>query len=486
MINIDELVKRARLQGLQESIDQWEVAHQFADGEFVPLEGDLIPKALNRDRERAWWRIMKQLQTPGVSIVGTKKAAVLGRISVGGAEPGVTEGAGQVASQTEELAEFLDSVGFDQLLDDALTDMIVWGMAAGMAHRVLGDDGPTDEITISRLTGYLEPIYRSGHRDRVEGIYQAWTSDRTDINRDRNPFRAFSDNDSRRRTGRATAWNVRVYDWSEGEDRAVIREWNGLKQPWEMGRAPDEVIDQAPVPRFRIFRKTVFGIPNGELFAAIPFLQALWATSARLLLSEEMTAFPMLKTSGALVTDRVRIGPSEVLQLSQDGTAEWMSPGDLEELRQQRDLREREVERATAMPVGFFSGQAPSGVAIEHGNTRWVTTNDKYASQLEGLATELAADAAELIETEAAPVNVGTNKLFGMAQRITSIREAYNDGLIPLEVAAREVSVFFPSWEEGERERWIAEQTATISPADFDRLTAGAVADDATGAPEAV
>lgn len=449
-IDLNEILKRLQLRALTDRITTTEEALDIAQGLWLPDDDLLLPKPANAARQKAWDRAKRQMQSLGPRIMETKMNSILGDVTWGG--------------DSQALDARLEDVDLRSLAARLLPPYLVTGVMAGLAHTIPGDTTPR----ITRLGGYLEPYTHPDDVDLITGLYQAWQTTRevTTGSMYADQSNAFGDGAQVRRY--LSRWTVRVWDWSDGP--TVMREWTNLKDPSFLGMNPD-VLENAPTPRFRVRRMSHDGLPLGEVMSATPQLKALWATEARLLLSEELAAFPQLKVKGEWDDGNV-IGPGEPLVVDKDGDAEWMSPGALDELRQQKGSRSERVRDDLSLPGGFLGGQTPSGEAFKEANIRFRQNAEGYARDGSGLLTELVDDYAALVGAKPVPVSISPSKSYDEAARVQTIINLYDKNLLPLQVAANELQPFFPTWSDSELQLWVDAQTARVSVADFNNLTA--------------
>jgi hypothetical protein len=453
LISIAELIKRHQLRNLITRVEEVDHALDLSHGLYVPADGDLLPSPANTSRRQAWDRALRQMQTLGPRVMETKLNAIVGEVTWGGTD--------------DELDDDLVTLNIRSLAQGLAHQYIVTGITGGYAHN--------DErglARISRLGGYLEPYTSPDNVDEITGLYQAWQVTRENIDRTQN---AFEDNSRTRRY--LSRWMVRVYDWSESPDgECVMRQWENLTDPTKLAGEPDETNDAHPRPRYRIRTLSQDGLPIGEILMAMPQMKALWATEARLVLSEELAAFPMLKAFGPVNTgnddgsDAPTVGASEVWTGGSEATLEWMQPGNLEELRLQRTLRLERIRDDLALPGGFLGRDSPSGEALTEANVRFRQNSDGYARDVSGLLTELVKDYALLTGAQPATVAVIPSQAYDETSRITAILQLYQAGLLPLGVAATAIQPFYPQWSDDELAEWVSEQTARVSVSDFDAL----------------
>lgn len=452
MIDVRSITAQAKLRALRDRIYESETAHDLAQGTWRPADDFLLPPPNNNVRKKAWYRALRQMQTLGPRVMRTKIDAAIGSVTWGGDDA--------------EVDEQLAMLDVHALARSMTQQYLVDGITAGLAHEVAdGEGNGMGEFRITRLGGYLQPYTDPNDIDRVVGLFQAWST--AHGGRTMPEVRANDFDDRPNRAGLRLTWTVRIYDWMDGEDRATIREWRSLEDPTFVGGNPDMVAENAPVPRFAISSQTDDGLPMGDILVAAPQLMALWATEARLTLSEELASFPMAVVKGN--SEFEEIGAGEAIALSGDGNSDffWSEPGNLEELRKQRLLRMERIREDLALPGGFLGNDSPSGEAFKEANIRFRQASEGIATAIESVLTRLVADYAELIGTEGVAVSVSPSKEYDFDQRAQWVLQLYQAGIIPLDVAAKEMQPYFGTWDDDSLNEWIERQMATVSVDDL-------------------
>jgi len=451
MIDLTTSIAREQLMAIYDRIVESEITHDMMQGTWRPRDDYLLPAAFNEARKRAYTRGLRQMQTLGPRILHTKMDAILGSVTWSGDD-----------QEVDEAITSLDLMGFGRKM---IPGLLVDGIAAGMAHTL-----ETGETRITRLGGYLQPYTNEYDMDQIDGLYQAWstsifTSEKlTSGARDSD----FDTNDSN--YTRAYRWTVRIYDWSDGEDNATIREWRNLNNPTLLGSNPT-VIENAPVPRIALMNTTNDGLPIGEMLQAAPSLMALWKTEMNLTLVEELAAFPMLAIKGT--GNLEAIGPAEPITLDTDGDAFWMEPGNLDQLRNQRGIRMERLREDLALPGGFLGSDSPSGEAFKEANIRFRQNARGYSEAISSLLTRLIADYAAIINVQPETVFITPTAEYDFTEKAQWTISLYEKGIIPLDVAAREMQAFYGHWDDEELKAWIERQTRTVSPASLRAALAG-------------
>lgn len=450
MIDLTDHTTRLQLRAIRDRITESEAAHDIAQGTWRPADDFLLPKPNNKNRKQAWYRTLRQMQTLGPRVVNTKIDAAIGSVTWGGDD-----------SEVDENLAMLDTHAIARRM---ATQALVDGITAGLAHEVENEEqAGTGEFRITRLGGYLQPYTDPNDVDRMTGLYQAWSHS---VTRDE-VMDVLTDFDDRpNKLGQhGELWTVRIYDWSDGEENATIREWRALRDPTHLAKTPTRVIENAPVPRVATLNLTNDGLPLGPILQAAPQLMALWATEARLTLSEELASFPMAVVKGD--SEFEAIGAGEAIALGPEGEFAWSEPGSLAELRMQRQLRLERIREDLALPGGFLGNDSPSGEAFKEANIRFRQASETIATTIEDVLTRLVADYADLIGAEAAPVSVSPSKEYEFNERAEYVIRLFQAGVIPLDVAAREMQVYFGTWDDESLNEWIDTQTGTITVDDL-------------------
>ena len=445
MINIAELVKRHQLASLQDRIKENDDALDLIRGLYTPPEGELLPITINTQRRRALDRALRQMQTLGPRVLETKTNAIIGNVTW--------------STENDLTDEILNNVDLRALASNLLASYVATGVAAGYVYT---DDRGIPRIT--RLGGYVEPYTDPDDVDRILGLYQAWQVVREN-RRPGSSVNAFGDNQTARYVGK---WIVRVYDWTDSADgECVMQQWNDLSLPYQLAGNPDEVEERLPRPRFAVRSVSQEGLPVGEVVASMPQLKALWATEARMALSEELAAFPMLLALGD-VDDDITVGASEVITGGDGARVEWMQPGNLQELRDQRALRMERITSDLMLPVSFSTTQAASAESMRERNIQFRQNTDGYARDISRLITNLVGTDFVLASGgEPAEIAIMPTLAYDEPARVQSIISLFREGLIPLPVAASAIQPFFPTWTDEDLNDWVEQQTAVVSVADF-------------------
>jgi len=427
MIDVTDNVVRAALASVEARAAQHAEAYDWALGRLTSPPVDLLPPVQTEEGRLELPRIWRQSQTFGPRIIDRIIWGTIGEVNWGG------EG-GKIDAELEALQ-------LDLMAQRLLVDLLVGGIAAVWAYV----DERTGRPRVSRLSGYLQPLTDPDDVDRVVAIYQAWQS--ADV--------------------RSSRWHVRIYDLEEG----VLREWRDLRTPTNLAAPPAEYPGIRP-PSYRMLHLGDDGLPQGPLMSALPVLKAELAQQMRITRVAEQSAWPVLAIRGQINPDHR--GPARVLQLSEQGSAEYLRPGDLSQLEGLHDRTLERLREDLSLPGGFLGRQTPSGEALREANLKFVQACSSYARLLSGLLTEVVTEYAGLAGLSNPPeVSVLINREFDRAERIGSVLELYREGLIPLSVAVNEISVYLPTWSDEEAADWIAQNERKLTPEDLARALGG-------------
>ncbi len=423
MIDLRELCARLLQHAVITRIAEHEEAWEWAQGVYEPPAGAFTPPPSSSPESlAAWERAKKRVRAYGPRIISTLVNAAVGDVNWGG--------------ESDKLDELLDLAGLERLARDLARDYYVSGVAAAYAYVSEGEERPT----IGRLGGYIEPYVHPMDADRVTGLYQA---------------KSYLSQDGRR-------WWVRVWDLEDNE----VREWRELMDPTELGRPPDAVLSGL-TPRFAFYDRLPDGLPTSPFYWAIPMMRDLMASELFLARIEEYAAYPLPVFGGQ--TEPQEIAPGLPVQ----GEFAWAQPGSLAELRAQREVKLERLRDGLALPGGFLGNDSPSGEALREANQRFFQQATATAKALSGLLTDLAADLARLAGFEPVPVVVLPNRDYIREQTMDAVMRLYQAGVIPLEVAAREIQPFFGTWSDEELNAWLEEQKRVVTPEAALRLLGG-------------
>jgi hypothetical protein len=452
-------LKQLQIQAGRGRIDSAETALDVAAGVWRPSSGELMPPPRNAARSEAWDRALAQTQSVGPQIFEKKVPSIIGSIS----------------ADSEDLQELLTAIDLRSLSRRLLETYLAIGVMACVAHDTEGN-GPT----ITRLGGVVEPITDAANTDRVIGLYRTWQElPHSFIPTNLNTKSSFDDADSRNvLTNDGGSWSVEVWDWSEDATGALSKRtlWRGLEDPTELQNNPTSVDENTSRPRYRVRSWTADGLAIGEIERALPTIKALWATDARLVLAEELAGYPMLLALGGVDVDgesssRAVVGPGEVWTGTKDATVEWLEPGNLKELREERNMRAERVRMDVNLPGGFLGTATPSGEALKEANLSAQLSNNAYARDLSELLTEVTTDLANLAGGTIGGVSVQPHKQKDYLAEVDIAIKLFQEGIVPLSVTVNKVKALYPTWSDEDVIEWITSQSQIIDPDTF--LTSG-------------
>jgi len=331
--------------------------------------------------------------------------------------------------------------------------------------------------TITRLGGVIEPITQPSNRDNVIGLYRTWQEHQNSYLPGNQS--AFDDGDSRNIVmDEGGSWSVEVWDWSEDTTGGFSKRtlWSGLADPTDLEKPPVSIDENTSRPRFRVRSWTSDGLAVGEIERSLPTIKALWATDCRLILSEELTSYPMLLALGGVDVDgesksRAVVGPGEVWTGTKDATVEWLEPGNLKELREERAMRAERVRMDVNLPGGFLGTASPSGEALKEANLSAQLSNQAYARDLSELLTEVTTDLANIANTEIGAISVSPFKQKDYLSEVQTAIKLFQEGIVPLSVTVNKVKDLYPTWSDDDATEWITSQSQIIDPDTF--LTSG-------------
>jgi len=416
-------VVRAQLQAVDERLRETELAWDIALGLYRPSPGDITPMPTSETGLETFRRAVKRIGSYGPRVLTTIVNAAVGDVNWGG--------------DSRRLDRYLSLQSLHSLVRALAEDYLVAGVAAGYVYSPDGE-----RLRIGRIRGYVQAYLDPDDSDRVFGLYQvAWAI---------------------KATPRPTpVYRVRVWDLETRE--ALV--WDQLNSPTALARSPDRVVSGV-LPRFR-FYVMEDGVPLSPFIQNIPLFLDLIASDLYLARVEELAAYPIP------VFDRETkpqyIGPGLPIQ----GEFRWERPGDLGELRAQRQVKLERLRDAFALPSSFLGNDSPSGEALREANVRFYQQAQSIAAVLSELLTELVADYARAIGEEPVPVVVSPNQAGEDAKKLQTITLLYEKGLIPLRVAARELQPLLPTWSDAELEEWVRHQEGIATPQMVARLLGG-------------
>lgn len=416
-------VVRAQLQAVGERLRETELAWDIALGLYRPSPGDITPMPTSEVGLEAFRRAVKRVGSYGPRVLATIVNAVMGDVNWGG--------------DSKRLDRYLSLQSLYSLARALAEDYLVAGVAAGYVYSPDGE-----RPRIGRIRGYVQAYLDPDDSDRVLGLYQA--------------ARAVE------ATPRPTpVYRVRVWDLEARE--ALV--WTRLNDPTALARSPDRVV-QGVLPRYRFYAMED-GVPLSPFIQNLPLFFDLVASDLYLARVEELAAYPIPVFDRE--TKPQHIGPGLPIQ----GEFRWERPGDLGELRAQRQVKLERLRDAFALPGGFLGNDSPSGEALREANVRFYQQAQSIAAVFSELLTELVADFARALGEEPVPVVVSPSQAGKDAEKLQVITLLYEKGLIPLRVAARELQPLLPTWSDEEMAAWLERQESIVTPSQVYSLLGG-------------
>ena len=404
MIDIDTLVKRARLQRITNRATDLDRVREMLDGTYEPPNGLITPRFQpGTSRHHAYQRALRRTST-SVPVIINKGLAGLdfGNITWSDAETG--------ASRADDEIKALDlpSIARQIAVDYKLT-----GVCAAMASTPRKEGGGYGDPIVSVLTGVNVPYTDPRDPGRVNGWYRAvqYIHDDGDLK-----------------------WWVEVYDFLD-EQRTVHRVWEALMDPTALGGAPDQEYESPARPRYALYGVQPDGLPHSTLLAGMGRIMGLYSTELMLASSEELSGFPMLLTKGQVEVDQV--GPAEVIAADDDGDAAWLDPGKLAELREQAAYKRDLIRELFNLPGGSMGGQTPSGEALQEHNRGFLQETRSGSDALSGVLSAVASDYLALHDLPPVTVSVPIDRSYTTSSLLEVVEKGVDLNAIPDSVAAR-------------------------------------------------
>lgn len=419
---IDLALVKAELNSVTRRATKRYEAEEWGTGQFDSPPYNLLPTLPAAALEAAR-KLADQAQSMGPRIVGIKKFLTIGDINWGGDD--------------KELDELLRGQDLEALADEMFEQALYSGMLVGIVRRGRrgeGDDGEplAGEPVIEPLTGHVEPLYDAENPSRVAGIFQAWLPLDT----------------------REKGWRVRIYDF----DERTMTEWHKLQQPYMVGGRPAfDPVRNAPMPRFQILRRGRGRLPIGDMELALPLLKSDWSSQVRGDRAEQSTAFAQMLIRGQVDDGTNDRSPTNVIRVTVDGDAKYLTPGDLTQIHAHHDRKIDRLRRDANLPGGVLSGSNISGEALREDNMHAIADAKAKAKKLQRFLTDLARDFAREHNRPAdtLEVTVSINKDFEAATALDRIVMLFDKGLLEFGAAVRAVSVYVPTWSDPDVEAYI-------------------------------
>jgi hypothetical protein len=403
VIDISTLVKRARLQRVTNRAHDLDQLREMLDGAFRPRNGFITPPFQpGSARHAAYERALRTTATI-VPVVITKGLAGLDFNAVTWSD---------AEKSTDRADDELGLLNLPSIARRLAVEYELTGVCAAMASTPRTDTGFGEPVT-SVLTGVNIPYTDQLDPGRVTGWYRAvqYVTDAGQL-----------------------AWWVEVYDFLD-DNRTMHRVWERLQDPTSLGGAPNQEFESPARPRFALYDVQPDGLPASPLLANTGRVLGLYASELRLATSEELSAFPMLVTSG--FAEMEQVGPAEVITTGADGKAAWLEPGKLDELREQVRLKRDQVREALQLPGGSLGGQTPSGEALQEANRGFLQKSTSLAGAISGVLTDLASDFLALHDLPPVTVSVPIDRNYTTGALLDVVEKGVDLGAVPVTVAAR-------------------------------------------------
>ncbi len=411
-MNLDALVKRARLQNVTSRASDLDDLRAMLNGTYSPAKGWIAPSFdAGTPREEAWNRALRTVSPP-LPLVMNK--------TIAGLDFGSTTWSDDAGPQVDDLLHALD---LPALARSAAIEYRLTGSLAMMASTPETEEGePTDPV-VSVMRGVNIPYTDPRDQATIQGWYRAiqYVSDATS----------------------KLAWWVEVYDFQG--DSTIHRIWKSLQDPTALAATPDDEFTSQARPRFALYDLQPDGLPVSPMLAGMGHVMGLYSTLLRLSASEEMSAYPMLLIKGD--ADFVGVGPGEVLvsEAEEGAGAEWMDPGNLEQLREQASLKRDMVREVFNLPGGSLGAQTPSGEALAEANRGFMQESHRTADAVSRVLTDAVSDYLALNNLPAVEVSVPIDRSYAAAVEAEILEKGLDYGVVPQAVAARKFQQFLGS-----------------------------------------
>lgn len=404
MIGIPQLVQRMVQHQVQARYAEQQRLMEVLAGEYQPTPGTVLPPwKEGSSRYQAYQRALRKVQSEGPRVLAERIASAYGSLSWVNADTG---------EEDRRIDEALSAVNLRALGRNALQDYISHGVAAMLAYT---DDQGTPRL--DRLGGMIEPYTDPSNVNRITGLFRTMQF----LN-----------------AAGQVRWRTEVYDFEDvPEDQAVHRYWTSIEKPTALGYTPDQEF-VGPRPAFVMDRVTEDGLPVGQLETALPLMLGVYAIELQLSTAEEVSAYPVLKVKGS--SDRIKqIGPAEIVGVDKDGDAEWMSPGNLGELRSRRMDRREALREGSFLYAGSLGTETPSGEALIQANRVPQQMDSDAADGAGDLLATAASSYLTLLGLPDVIVTLQPDQAFERRQRWDALKMADDMGAIPFSVKARAV-----------------------------------------------
>src|SRR5690625_1992053 len=428
---IADLTRRARLERITDRNAELDRLRSMLEGTFEPAPGEFAPPFKPGARQQAWQRALKTVDNPVPVIVGKSLAAADFKSTTW------SDASNQV--DTPRINDALDGINLPQLARDLAEEFLLSGVAAAMASVSVSGEQATGVPTIAVLKVVNLPYTSALDPARVSGWYRA--------------LEYVADG------GRLRWWvdDIEFHD----DGTSTHRAWKALEDPTRLGISPDVEIHSTTRPRFALNGLQLDGMPLSKMLANEGRILGLYGTELRLSAVEELSSFPMPVAKGNPEFDQ--IGPGEVITVDAEGDDSWMSPGNLEQLRDQVDMRREAVREAFNLPGGALgsSNQMPSGVALEEANRGFLQETAALTGAISRVLTDVVSDFLGLLGLPPVDVHVPVDKSYTRDLVIRTLQAGMDLGAVPISVAARVFQTQLgAAYSDAELERFLAELEA--------------------------
>ncbi|MDR9392600.1 MAG: hypothetical protein RI554_11300, partial [Trueperaceae bacterium] len=413
-MNLQNLVKRARLLNIATRARDLEQLRDMMNGDYTPILNKFAPPFQpGTSRAAAWHRALNTTSNI-VPVLMNKALAGLDFGGITWSEPD---------TQTDAVTDAMRSVDLPHLARNLAIEYKLGGAAAVIAQTPLDEAGNAQPPTMTILRGVNLPYTEAADPSKIKGWYRAIE---------------YIDDTSEGKL----RWWVEVYDFQDAgpEDPITHRVWYSLPDPTHLGFQPDDEFQSIARPRFALYGTGTDGLPTSPLIANMGRVFGLYATELRLATSEELAAYPMLLTRGE--SDVESVGPAESIAVESDGDARWMEPGNLEELRQQVKLKRDQVREAFSLPGGSLGNDTPSGEALQEANRGFMQESRALASSVSRVLTDVVSDYLRLLGLPGVTVDVPIERAYMTNLQLEIVTKGIEYGVLPEKVAARRFQQF--------------------------------------------
>lgn len=389
----------------------------WAEGEPTFIPEELVPKfRAGSEGEAAYYRFIKRVQSVGPRALRTKRSGAIGAINWGG--------------ESGSLDAKLESLDLSNLAQQSLKMLFCTGSSAAWAYK----SKASNKETMQHLGGFTLPLYHEGEEGgEIIGIYQCIKGSTTELR-----------------------YTIRIYDF---EDK-TIKEWRNRVTPTEMFAAPQDTLENQPMPHIVTADVSQDGWPISELATALPILKEEVSNQLSIMRNNEAHIHPILALMGKF-SEVTKLGPNTILKSHEPNSkAERIEGADFTQLFKQHDRTLERVRQDLAMPAGFNGSDIPSGEALTQANTAYLSSIIEYSERVSKLLTMVVEDYAGLVSAKPAPVTVTINREAVREIISKQARDDYGAGIISLRAATVSVAAYYPDWTSDQVEEFLAIEEA--------------------------